>query len=85
VVGQRTSPVEGARLAEVTDPAKNWAFADAWPGVHGSEVTSYFSGTRTYMLSDENRPFRRSVNLVYVDGHVKFNNTVAAAWDTEPY
>jgi len=37
------------------------------------------------MMADEFLPFRRSVNVVYVDGHAKFNNTVAAAWDTDPY
>jgi prepilin-type N-terminal cleavage/methylation domain-containing protein/prepilin-type processing-associated H-X9-DG protein len=84
-VGARTSPVHGRPMAAVSFPAQNWIFADAWPGVHGSEVTSYFKGTRTYMLGDEWRPFRRSVNLVYVDGHAKFSNVVAAAWDTEPY
>jgi prepilin-type processing-associated H-X9-DG protein len=85
VVGQRSSPVMGRAMAAIPYPAQNWMFADAWPGVHGSEVTSYFKGTRTYMLADEWRPFRRSVNLTYVDGHAKFSNTVAAAWDTEPY
>lgn len=85
VVGQSDSPVRGARLAEVILPAQNWMIADAWPGVHGSEQTSYFEGTRTYMLANENRPFQHSVNLIYVDGHAKFNNTVAAAWDTDPY
>jgi prepilin-type processing-associated H-X9-DG protein len=48
-------------------------------------MTSYFTGTRTYMLGNEHQPFQRSVNLVYVDGHAKFSNVVAAAWDTDPY
>lgn len=85
MVGQRTSPVRGTTFAAVVNPAQNWMFADAWPGVHGSEETSYFKGTRTYMMVAEDRPFRRSVNLVYADGHAKFNNTIAAAWDTDPY
>ena len=84
-VGSPTSPVTGVSLAAVADPAQNWSFADAWPAVHGGDVTSYFAGTRTYMLADEDRPFRRSVNLVYVDGHAKFSNDVAAAWEVEPY
>ncbi|MDX1932464.1 MAG: type II secretion system protein [Capsulimonadales bacterium] len=84
-VGKRTSPVIGARLADVTDPVRNWAFADAWPGVHNGEMTSYFAGTRSFMMSDENRPFRRGANIIYVDGHIKFNNVNAAAWDTIPY
>jgi len=84
-VGKAASPVVGVTLARVPFPAKNWIFADAWPGVHGGQVTSYFAGTRAFMMVDENRPFRRAANLVYLDGHVHFNNTVAAAWDTEPY
>lgn len=84
-VGNRMSPVRGTALANVTLPAENWMFADAWPGVHGSEMTSYFRGTRTYMLHNETLPFRRSTNLVYMDGHAKFSNVVAAAWDADPY
>lgn len=84
-VGKSWSPVEGVALANVEKPAQNWAFADAWPGVHGGEITSYFKGTRTYMLSREDVPFRRACNLVYVDGHARFTNQVAAAWDAEPY
>jgi prepilin-type N-terminal cleavage/methylation domain-containing protein/prepilin-type processing-associated H-X9-DG protein len=84
-VGDQTSPVTGTAMATVTVPAQNWMFADAWPGVHGSQMTSYFTGTRTYMLGNEHQPFQRSVNLVYVDGHAKFSNVVAAAWDTDPY
>ncbi|MBB6053037.1 DUF1559 domain-containing protein [Armatimonas rosea] len=83
--GQRTSLIEGTSQAEVSNPAENWLFADAWPSVHGGEMTSYFLGTRTYMLSLENTPFQRSCNLVYVDGHAKFSNVKAAAWDTDPY
>jgi prepilin-type N-terminal cleavage/methylation domain-containing protein len=84
-VGNRASPVIGTTLAGIPYPAQNWMFADAWPGVHGSEITSYFTGTRTYMLGDENLPFRRAYNLVYVDGHAKYLSVVAAAWDTAPY
>lgn len=84
-VGKKSSPVVGTPLAMITHPAETWAFADAWPGVHGGEMTSYFAGTRSYMLTAENRPFRRGVNLVYVDGHTKYNNAVAAAWETVPY
>jgi prepilin-type N-terminal cleavage/methylation domain-containing protein/prepilin-type processing-associated H-X9-DG protein len=85
IVGQSSSPIEGAKLAEVINPVENWLFADAWPGIHGSEMISYFSGTRTYMLSQENTPFVRACNLVYVDGHAKFSNVKAAAWDADPY
>ncbi|GAB4465014.1 MAG: hypothetical protein OHK0029_35380 [Armatimonadaceae bacterium] len=84
-VGKRHSPVTGNTLAQVPDPVATWAFADAWPAVHGGEMPSYFAGTRSYMLTAEDRPFRRGVNLVYVDGHAKFNNATAAAWDTVPY
>lgn len=84
-VGQRISPVEGVGMAEVSNPVGNWLFADAWPGIHGGEMTSYFAGTRTYMLSQENEPFMRSCNLVYVDGHVKFSAVKATSWDTDPY
>jgi prepilin-type N-terminal cleavage/methylation domain len=84
-VGDTMSPVTGTPLADLAYPAQNWAFADAWPGVHGSEMTSYFAGTRTYMMNQENTPFRRAVNLVYVDGHVKFSNVTAAAWEADPY
>jgi prepilin-type N-terminal cleavage/methylation domain-containing protein/prepilin-type processing-associated H-X9-DG protein len=84
-VGKADSSVEGVALSTVEVPAQNWAFADAWPGVHGAEVTSYFKGTRTYMLGDENKPFRRACNLVYMDGHVRFTSAVAAAWEVEPY
>jgi prepilin-type processing-associated H-X9-DG protein len=83
--GSPASPVKGTPLAAIAFPAQNWSFADAWPAVHGGTDASYFAGTRTYMLADEDRPFRRAVNLVYVDGHARFSNTVAAAWDTEPY
>ena len=85
VVGSAASPVVGTSLAAVQNPAQNWMFADAWPGVHGGQVTSYFQGTRTYMMANENLPFQHSVNLLYVDGHAKFLNTVAAAWDCDPY
>lgn len=84
-VGKAASPVVGTTLASVSLPAQNWVFADAWPGVHGGQVTSYFSGTRAYMMTNENKPFRRAVNLVYLDGHAHFNTAVAAAWDAEPY
>ncbi|HVK04678.1 MAG TPA: DUF1559 domain-containing protein [Armatimonadaceae bacterium] len=84
-VGSRTSEVVGTPLSEVPYPAQNWAFADAWPGVHGGEVASYFAGTRTYMLNNEDLPFARAVNLVYVDGHVKHVRTTAPAWEAEPY
>lgn len=84
-VGSKVSPVVGTSLATVTSPTTNWMFADAWPGVHGSEVSSYFGGTRTFMMNNENAPFTRACNLVYVDGHVKFQTTRAAAWDTVPY
>ncbi|MCS6776569.1 MAG: DUF1559 domain-containing protein [Chloroherpetonaceae bacterium] len=85
IVGQRSSPIQGTALATIPNPAQNWMFADAWPGVHGGSETSYFRGTRTYMLIAEDRPFQRAVNLVYVDGHVKFLNAVAAAWEVDPY
>ncbi len=85
IVGKASSPVQGTAMGAISAPAQNWMFADAWPGVHGSEDISYFSGTRTYMLNGENLSFRRSVNLSYVDGHAKFSNVIAAAWDTEPY
>lgn len=84
-VGKKASPVTGTALSAITHPADTWAFADAWPGVHGGELTSYFAGTRSYMLTAEDRPFRRGVNLVYVDGHTRYNNAVAAAWETVPY
>lgn len=84
-VGSRTSPVIGTPLAKIEVPAENWAYADAWVAVHGGDITSYFVGTRTFMLGDENRPFRRSCNVVYTDGHVKFKIKTAAAWDTAPY
>jgi prepilin-type N-terminal cleavage/methylation domain-containing protein/prepilin-type processing-associated H-X9-DG protein len=84
-VGQRTSPVRGTPLAFIPESAKTWMFADAWPGLHGGEVTSYNTGTRDYMMLDENKPFRRACNLVYVDGHAKFRTETAAAWDTIPY
>jgi prepilin-type N-terminal cleavage/methylation domain-containing protein/prepilin-type processing-associated H-X9-DG protein len=84
-VGKKASPVMGTPLSQVRTPATNWAFADAWPAVHNGETTSYFSGTRTYMMADENRAFQRGCNIVYVDGHSKFNNVRAAAWDTIPY
>lgn len=85
VLGQNSSPIEGAAQSEVANPAGNWLIADAWPAVHGAEMTSYFTGTRTYMLSQETTPFRRACNLVYVDGHAKFSITTAAAWDADPY
>jgi prepilin-type N-terminal cleavage/methylation domain-containing protein/prepilin-type processing-associated H-X9-DG protein len=84
-VGDPTSPVIGTKLSAVSYPSENWSFADAWPGVHNGETTSYFEGTRTYMLTDENQPFQRGCNIVYVDGHIKYNNVRAAAWDTIPY
>jgi len=84
-LGKAASPVYGTALADLGRPADTWAFADAWPGVHGGETTSYFAGTRSFLMSDENRPFQRGVNLVYVDGHVHYNHAVAAAWGTEPY
>lgn len=85
VVGDPTSPVCGTAMSAIVNPALNWLIADAWPGVHGSSAPSYFQGTRTYMMANENLPFQHSVNLLYVDGHAKFSNVVAAAWDSDPY
>ena len=85
LVGKRTSPVTGTPLAEVDSPTTNWMLADAWPGVHGSEQTSYFAGTRSFMMNNENQPFQRACSLVYTDGHVKFLSVRAAAWDVAPY
>ncbi|MCX6382212.1 MAG: prepilin-type N-terminal cleavage/methylation domain-containing protein [Armatimonadetes bacterium] len=85
VVGKSSYPIHGVPMSLVENPVKNWMFADAWPSLHGGEETSYMRGTRSYMMLNENKPFRRACNLVFVDGHAKFHTQTAAAWDTIPY